>query len=85
VKIPSVLSLLGGVGFTLFVFLVECFSALIYNNLLDNAIRYLTIGRKNFLFCGNHNVAGRRLTITEHKHTFQPAMYLQYFFFFLSA
>ena len=27
------------------------------NNLVENAIRPLAIGRKNFLFCGNHDAA----------------------------
>ena len=30
---------------------------LIDNNMVENAIRPLTLGRKNFLFCGNHNSA----------------------------
>lgn len=29
------------------------------NNLVENAIRPLAIGRKNFLFCGNHDAAIR--------------------------
>jgi transposase len=27
------------------------------NNLIENAIRPLTLGRKNYLFCGNHDAA----------------------------
>ena len=30
---------------------------LIDNNLADNAIRPITLGRKNYLFCGNHEAA----------------------------
>ena len=29
------------------------------NNLIENAIRPLALGRKNFLFCGNHDAAIR--------------------------
>ena len=29
------------------------------NNLVENAVRPLVLGRKNFLFCGNHDVAVR--------------------------
>ena len=29
------------------------------NDLVENAIRPLTLGRKNFLFCGNHDAAVR--------------------------
>lgn len=29
------------------------------NNLVENAVRPLTLGRKNFLFCGNHDAAVR--------------------------
>lgn len=29
------------------------------NNLVENAIRPLALGRKNFLFCGNHDAATR--------------------------
>ena len=32
---------------------------IIDNNLVENAIRPLTLGRKNFLFCGNHDAAVR--------------------------
>ena len=31
---------------------------LIDNNLTENAIRPITLGRKNYLFCGNHEAAG---------------------------
>lgn len=31
---------------------------LIDNNLAENAIRPITLGRKNYLFCGNHEAAG---------------------------
>ena len=33
-------------------------SLLIDNNLAENAIRPITLGRKNYLFCGNHEAAG---------------------------
>ena len=33
------------------------------NNLVKNAIRPLALGRKNFLFCGNHDVAVRAAII----------------------
>ena len=33
-------------------------SILIDNNLAENAIRPVTLGRKNYLFCGNHDAAG---------------------------
>ena len=33
-------------------------SILIDNNLAENAIRPITLGRKNYLFCGNHEAAG---------------------------
>lgn len=29
------------------------------NNLVENAVRPLALGRKNFLFCGNHDAAVR--------------------------
>jgi hypothetical protein len=29
------------------------------NNLAENAIRPITLSRKNFLFCGNHNAASK--------------------------
>lgn len=29
------------------------------NNLVENAVRPLALGRKNFLFCGNHDTAAR--------------------------
>ena len=32
-------------------------SILIDNNLAENAIRPITLGRKNYLFCGNHEAA----------------------------
>lgn len=32
---------------------------LIDNNLVENAIRPLALGRKNYLFCGNHDAAVR--------------------------
>ncbi len=33
------------------------------NNLAENAIRPLALGRKNYLFCGNHQAAGRTAII----------------------
>ena len=27
------------------------------NNFIENSVRPLAVGRKNYLFCGNHNVA----------------------------
>lgn len=39
-----------------------CFSISLFNkfnNLVENAIRPLAIGRKNYLFCGNNAVAVR--------------------------
>ena len=33
------------------------------NNLVENAVRPLALGRKNFLFCGNHDSAIRAAVI----------------------
>jgi transposase len=33
------------------------------NNLAENAVRPLAVGRKNYLFCGNHEAAGRTAII----------------------
>ena len=33
------------------------------NNLAENAVRPLALGRKNYLFCGNHEAAGRTAII----------------------
>ena len=36
----------------------------IYNNLIENAIRPLALGRKNFLLCWNHDVAVRAAIVS---------------------
>ena len=56
-------------------------SILIDNNLAENAIRPLTLGRKNYLFCGNHAAAGWMAIIcsligTCKEHHVNPRMYL---------
>ena len=56
-------------------------SILIDNNLAENAIRPLTLGRKNYLFCGNHAAAGWMAVIcsligTCKEHHVNPRMYL---------
>lgn len=33
------------------------------NNLVENAVRPLALGRKNFQFCGNHDAAARAAII----------------------
>jgi len=56
-------------------------SLLIDNNLAENAIRPITLGRKNYLFCGNHEAAGWMSVIcsligTCKEHGVNPRMYL---------
>lgn len=51
------------------------------NNLAENAIRPLTIGRKNYLFCGNHEAAGWMVIFysligTCHEQNINPRLYL---------
>ncbi|MBP6610765.1 MAG: transposase, partial [Paludibacter sp.] len=40
------------------------------NNLAENAVRPLALGRKNYLFCGNHEAAERTAIIY---HSWAPA------------
>ena len=56
-------------------------SLLIDNNLAENAIRPITLGRKNYLFCGNHEAAGWMSVIcsligTCKEHNVNPRLYL---------
>ena len=56
-------------------------SLMIDNNLAENAIRPITLGRKNYLFCGNHEAAGWMSVIcsligTCKEHNVNPRMYL---------
>ena len=56
-------------------------SLMIDNNLAENAIRPITLGRKNYLFCGNHEAAGWMSVIcsligTCKEHSVNPRMYL---------
>ncbi len=56
-------------------------SILIDNNLAENAIRPITLGRKNYLFCGNHEAAGWMAIIcslvgTCKEHHVNPRLYL---------
>ena len=56
-------------------------SLLIDNNLAENAIRPITLGRKNYLFCGNHEAAGWMAVIcsligTCKEHHVNPRLYL---------
>lgn len=51
------------------------------NNLAENAIRPITLGRKNYLFCGNHEAAGWMSIIcsligTCKEHHVNPRLYL---------
>ena len=51
------------------------------NNLAENAIRPITLGRKNYLFCGNHEAAGWMSVIcsligTCKEHNVNPRLYL---------
>ena len=54
---------------------------LLDNNLAENEIRPITLGRKNYLFCGNHEAAGNMCVITSllatcHNHNVNPRLYL---------
>lgn len=51
------------------------------NNLAENEIRPITLGRKNYLFCGNHEAAGNLCVIasllaTCRNHDVNPRLYL---------
>ena len=51
------------------------------NNLAENEIRPVTLGRKNYLFCGNHESAGDMCVIlsllnTARNHDVNPRLYL---------
>ena len=51
------------------------------NNLAENEIRPITLGRKNYLFCGNHEAAGNMAVIcsllaTCKAHNVNPRLYL---------
>ena len=52
------------------------------NNLAENEIRPITLGRKNYLFCGNHEAAGNMCIIasllaTCRNHDVNPRLYLE--------
>ena len=54
---------------------------LLDNNLAENEIRPITLGRKNYLFCGNHEAAGNMcivnsLLATCRNHDVNPRIYL---------
>lgn len=54
---------------------------LLDNNLAENEIRPVTLGRKNYLFCGNHEAAGNMAVIcsllaTCKAHDVNPRLYL---------
>lgn len=54
---------------------------LLDNNLAENEIRPITIGRKNYLFCGNHEAAGNMAVVcsllaTCRNHDVNPRIYL---------
>ncbi len=54
---------------------------LLDNNLAENEIRPITLGRKNYLFCGNHEAAGNMAVIcsllaTCKAHQVNPRLYL---------
>ena len=54
---------------------------MIDNNLAENEIRPITLGRKNYLFCGNHEAAGNMcivnsLLATCRNHDVNPRLYL---------
>ena len=54
---------------------------LLDNNLAENEIRPITLGRKNYLFCGNHEAAGNMAVIcsllaTCKAHDVNPRLYL---------
>ena len=51
------------------------------NNLAENEIRPITLGRKNYMFCGNHESAGNMCVIqsllaTCRNHDINPRLYL---------
>lgn len=51
------------------------------NNLAENGIRPITLGRKNYLFCGNHEAAENLCVITSllatcRNHDINPRLYL---------
>jgi hypothetical protein len=51
------------------------------DNLAENEIRPITLGRKNYLFCGNHEAAGNMAVIcsllaTCKAHDVNPRLYL---------
>jgi len=53
------------------------------NNLIENAIRPIAIGRKNYLFAGSHDAAGRAaliysLVTTAKHHEVNPTQYLEF-------
>ncbi|WP_299466990.1 transposase, partial [uncultured Microscilla sp.] len=53
------------------------------NNLTENAIRPVAIGRKNYLFAGSHDAAQRSAVIYTffancHKHEVDPYKWLKY-------
>lgn len=53
------------------------------NNLIENAIRPIAIGRKNYLFAGSHDAAGRAaliysLVTTAKHHDVNPTEYLEF-------
>ena len=54
---------------------------LLDNNLAENEIRPITLGRKNYLFCGNHEAAENMCVITSllstcRNHDINPRLYL---------
>ena len=54
---------------------------LLDNNLAENEIRPVTLGRKNYLFCGNHEAAGNMAVVcsllaTCRNHDINPRDYL---------
>ncbi len=54
---------------------------LLDNNLAENEIRPITLGRKNYLFCGNHEAAANMCVIvsllsTCRNHDINPRLYL---------
>ena len=54
---------------------------LLDNNLAENEIRPITLGRKNYLFCGNHEAAGNMCIVTSllatcRNHDVNPRLYL---------
>ena len=54
---------------------------LLDTNLAENEIRPITLGRKNYLFCGNHEAAGNMCVITSllatcRNHDINPRQYL---------